>query len=108
MGKSNVWRLRQIKNFLAISSELFAKVRLKVDGKYPDVKYGRCIASRFARDVTEPMLAVKNKSVSFRWELNSIFKQILQKSYIVLTTSMAALSRGCKLRIVCQLTVYIY
>ena len=46
------------------------------------------------------MLGVKNKSVSFRWELNSIFMQILRKKKcIVLTTNMAVLLRGCKPRI---------
>ena len=36
----------------------------------------------FARDVTAAMLVVNNKSVSLRWELNSIFMQILrQKLY---------------------------
>ena len=38
----------------------------------------------FARDVTAAMLVVKNKSVSLRWELNSIFMQILrQKLYCI-------------------------
>ena len=37
----------------------------------------------FARDVTVAMLVVKNKSVSLRWELNSIFMQILQKKIVL-------------------------
>ena len=51
----------------------------------------------FASDVTAAMLGVKNKSVSFRWEMNSILMQILPKISFVLT--MAALSRGCKPRL---------
>ena len=32
----------------------------------------------FASDVTRAMLAVENKSVSLRWEMNSILMQIFQ------------------------------
>ena len=35
----------------------------------------------FASDVTAAMLVVKNKRVSLRWEMNSIFMQILQKKF---------------------------
>ena len=54
----------------------------------------------FARDVTEAMLVVKNKSISLLWELNSIFMSILrEKIFIVSTLNMVALSRGCKPRL---------
>ena len=36
---------------------------------------------RFASDVTAAMLGVKNKSVSLRWEMNSILIQILPKNF---------------------------
>ena len=45
------------------------------------------IYCRFARDVMAAMLVVKNKSISICCKLNSIF--------IVLTNSMAGMSRGC-------------
>ena len=35
----------------------------------------------FASDVTAAMLVVKNKSISLRWEMNSILMQILQKNF---------------------------
>ena len=35
----------------------------------------------FASDVTAAMLVVKNKRVYFRWEMNSILMQILQKNF---------------------------
>ena len=39
----------------------------------------------------------QEQSVFLRWELNFFVMQILRKSFfIVLTTNMAALSRGCK------------
>ena len=50
----------------------------------------------FASDVTAAMLGVKQKSVSLRWEMNSILMQILPKISFVLTTNMAALSRGVR------------
>ena len=37
----------------------------------------------FARDVTAAMLVVKNKTVSLRWELNSIFMQILRNKIVL-------------------------
>ena len=48
------------------------------------------------------MLAVKNKSISLLWELNSFFIAVnsLRKNSIVLTLNMAALLHGCKPRIV--------
>ena len=48
------------------------------------------------------MLAVKNKSISLLWELNSFFIAVnsLRKNSIVLTPNMAALLHGCKPRIV--------
>ena len=53
----------------------------------------------FASDVTAAMLGVNNKSVSFHRQMNSILMQILPTNSFVLTTNMAALSRGCKPRI---------
>ena len=35
----------------------------------------------FARDVTAAILVVKNKSISLRWEMNSIFKGIIRKNW---------------------------
>ena len=35
----------------------------------------------FASDVTAAMLVVKNKSISLRWEMNSILMQISQKNF---------------------------
>ena len=35
----------------------------------------------FASDVTADMVVVKNKSVSLRWEMNSILMQILPKNF---------------------------
>ena len=35
----------------------------------------------FASDVTAAMLGVKNKSISLRWEMNSILMQISQKNF---------------------------
>ena len=42
----------------------------------------------------------KNNNLSLRWELNFIIMQILRKkkNCIVLPTNMAAVSRGCKPR----------
>ena len=44
------------------------------------------------------MLVVKNKNISFLWELNSIFIYTLwekkKKKNAALTTNMAAMSRG--------------
>ena len=40
------------------------------------------------------MLVVKNKNISFLWELNSIFMYTLWKKNAALTTNMAAMSRG--------------
>lgn len=37
----------------------------------------------FARDVTAAMVVVKNKTVSLRWELNSIFMQILRNKIVL-------------------------
>ena len=44
-------------------------------------KIGRCCW--FASDVTAAMLVVKNKSISLRWEMNSILMQILQKNILL-------------------------
>ena len=48
----------------------------------------------FARDVTAAILVVKNKSISLRWELYSIFMYMLREKLIsvLLTANMAALS----------------
>ena len=54
----------------------------------------------FERDVTAAMLAVKNKSIFLLWELNSIFMLILREKFDCITSNMAALSRGCKPRII--------
>ena len=37
----------------------------------------------FARDVTAAMLAVKNKSISLLWEINSIFMLILREKILL-------------------------
>ena len=62
----------------------------------------------FARDVTTAMFVVQ--SISLLWKLNPIFMYILgeKKNYFVLTTNMAALSRGCKPRISLTWLVNIY
>ena len=48
----------------------------------------------FARDVTAAILVVKNKSISLRWELYSIFMYMLREKLnsVLLTANMAALS----------------
>ena len=55
----------------------------------------------FARDVTAAMLVVKNKSISLRRELNSIFMYILrEKNPIEFTANMSALStKNCSCHI---------
>ena len=49
------------------------------ESKYFFFAFARCCW--FASDVTAAMLGVKNKSVSLRWEMNSILMQILPKNF---------------------------
>ena len=61
----------------------------------------------FSTDVTAAVFVEKNKRVSFRWEIDPFFKQILQKkNCIVLSINMAALSCGCKPRMTTVLLLH--
>ena len=61
----------------------------------------------FSTDVTAAIFVEKNKRVSFRWEIDPFFKQILRKkNCIVLSINMAALSCGCKPRMTTVLLLH--
>ena len=61
----------------------------------------------FSTDVTAAVFVEKNKRVSFRWEIDPFFKQILRKkNCIVLSINMAALSCGCKPRMTTVLLLH--
>ena len=61
----------------------------------------------FSTDVTAAIFVEKNKRVSFRWEIDPLFKQILRKkNCIVLSINMAALSCGCKPRMTTVLLLH--
>ena len=69
--------------------------KLKWNSELPIINKGYCW---FARDVTEAVLVVNNKSIS--QPLGTLFHvNSSRKNSIVLTPNMAAWSRGCKPRI---------
>ena len=54
---------------------------MEIDSRHSNSAWEQKAYCWFASDVTTAMLVVKNKSVSLRWEMNSILMQILPKIF---------------------------